>query len=217
MNIETKLTQIFTSITAGPFLFVGSGLSMRYLGLDNWKALLSRFCVAGKPYEYYLAEANGDLPTVARLLAEDFNKYWWAAAEYRDNVKRYKSKIADNTSALRFEICSYFSEFDQATAQSSTYASEVELLSSLNVDGIITTNWDTFLEQMFPDYKVYIGQKELLFSSPQEIGEIYKIHGCSTSPHSLVLTNNDYKEFNERNAYLAAKLITIFVEHPVVL
>src|SRR5690349_18365487 len=100
MEIEEKLIQIFASRTAGPFLFVGSGLSMRYLGLDDWKALLSRFCVAGKPYEYYLANANGDLPTVAQLLAEDFNKYWWEAAEYQDNVRHHQSKIFNNTSAL---------------------------------------------------------------------------------------------------------------------
>lgn len=72
------------------------------------------------------------------------------------------------------------------------------------------------LEQIFPGYKVYIGQKELLFSNPQQIGEIYKIHGCSTKPASLVLTADDYQEFNDRNAYLAAKLITIFVEHPII-
>ncbi|WP_341649082.1 SIR2 family protein [Thauera humireducens] len=214
--IKTKLEEIFKNRGAGPFLFVGSGFSRRYLGLEDWKGLLSRFCVAGRPFEYYLASANGDYPLAARLLAEDFNKHWWSSDEYKASVERYKGKIANVTSALRIEICSYLSTLDQSKAKSSEFAQEVELLSGLNVDGVITTNWDTFIEQLFPDYRKYIGQNELLFSNPQEIGEIYKIHGCSTLPESLVLTNEDYTQFNERNAYLAAKLITIFVEHPVV-
>lgn len=63
---------------------------------------------------------------------------------------------------------------------------------------------------------MYIGQQELLFSNPQEVGEIYKIHGCSSKPNSLVLTESDYRKFEERNAYLASKLITIFMEHPII-
>ncbi|MDP1939878.1 MAG: SIR2 family protein [Gallionella sp.] len=216
MAIKTKLIEIFKSRGAGPFLFIGSGFSRRYLGLEDWRGLLSRFCVAGSPFEFYLASANGDYPTVARLLAEDFNKYWWNAEEYKSSVSRHKSKVTNITSALRIEVCNYLSSLDQTKAKHSEYAAEVELLSSLNVDGVITTNWDTFIEQIFPDYKTYIGQNELLFSNPQEIGEIYKIHGCSTVPNSLVLTNEDYDQFNDRNAYLAAKLITIFVEHPIV-
>ncbi|WP_370686163.1 SIR2 family protein, partial [Vibrio parahaemolyticus] len=66
-------------------------------------------------------------------------------------------------------------------AKESGYQQEVELLANLNVDGVITTNWDMFIEQLFPEYTTYVGQEELLFSNPQEIGEIYKIHGCSTN------------------------------------
>jgi hypothetical protein len=216
MPIKTKLIKIFKAKGAGPFLFVGSGFSRRYLGLEDWKGLLNRFCPGEKPFEYYLARANGDFPTIARLLAEDFNTYWWAANEYKASVAKHKAKVTNLTSALRIEICNYLATLDQSTAKVSGYAAEVELLSALNVDGVITTNWDTFIEQIFPDYKSYIGQNELLFANPQEIGEIYKIHGCSTSPNSIVLTDEDYHQFNERNAYLAAKLITIFVEHPVV-
>ncbi|MBY5946104.1 SIR2 family protein [Photobacterium rosenbergii] len=214
--IKESLVEIFKTRPAGPFLFVGSGFSRRYLNLEDWKGLLEKFCVTGKPFEYYLASANGEYPKIASLLAKDFNTYWWSAPEYAQSVERHKSKIVDETSALRIEISNYLSKLDQSVAKSSAYSNEVELLSGLNVDGVITTNWDLFLEQIFPDYKTYIGQEELLFSNPQEIGEIYKIHGCSSEPKSLVLTAEDYDDFNDKNTYLAAKLITLFVEHPIV-
>jgi SIR2-like domain len=216
MGIKEDLSNIFKSRNAGPFLFVGSGFSRRYLGLEDWRGLLTKYCITGKPFEYYLSLANGHYPSIAKLLADDFNKYWWEADEYKDNVNRYRTKICDSTSALRIEICNYLNTLNQTKAKQSEFANELDLLATLNVDGIITTNWDLFLEQIFPDYKVYIGQKELLFSNPQEIGEIYKIHGCSTQPKSLVLTDKDYHEFESKNAYLAAKLITLFVEHPIV-
>ncbi|WP_430247567.1 SIR2 family protein [Providencia sp. PAZ2] len=216
MTIEQKLIEIFSSRTAGPFLFLGSGFSRRYLGLEDWRGLLSKFCVAGKPFEYYLASANGNYPKIASLLAKDFNEYWWSSSEYSNSVERYKSKILDETSALRIEITNYLKTLDQSKAIKSEHADEITLLANLNVDGVITTNWDLFIEQLFPEYKTYIGQEELLFSNPQEIGEIYKIHGCATKPDSLILTSSDYQSFNEKNTYLAAKLITLFVEHPIV-
>jgi len=157
------------------------------------------------------------MPAAAKLLSVDFNEHWWNSSEYTASVARYKSRILDATSALRIEICNHLLGLDPlAIAKGTNYADEITLLASLNVDGIITTNWDLFLEHLFPDYKTYIGQNELLFSNPQEIGEIYKIHGCASRPQSLALTSDDYSEFQARNPYLAAKLITVFVEHPVV-
>ncbi|AKZ62105.1 hypothetical protein F506_04975 [Herbaspirillum hiltneri N3] len=216
MTIENELAEILKTRAAGPFLFVGSGFSRRYLGLEDWKGLLSRFCVTGKPFEYYLAAGDGDYPRAARALSQDFNEYWWTAPEFAVSVERYSAKIKDSTSALRIEICSYLNSLMDVEVHRGSLQQEIELLSSLNVDGIITTNWDTFLEKLFPDYKPYIGQDELLFSNPQEIGEIYKIHGCSTRPDTLILTSDDYAKFNDKNPYLAAKLIAVFVEHPVV-
>ncbi|WP_170005765.1 SIR2 family NAD-dependent protein deacylase [Marinobacter guineae] len=81
---------------------------------------------------------------------------------------------------------------------------------------MITTNWDTFLEETFQKSKTFIGQDELIFGNPQGISEIYKIHGSATNPNSLILTEEDYKNFEDRNAYLASKLLTIFVEHPII-
>lgn len=216
MSIELQLTEVLRTRNAGAFLFVGSGFSRRYLGLEDWTGLLSRFCAGLRPFEYYLSKADGDMPAATKLLATDFNEYWWKAEGYEASVTASKKLVTDATSALRIEISNYLSGLDPVGAVKNGYGAEISLLSGLNVDGIITTNWDLFLEHLFPDYKVFVGQNQLLFSNPQEVGEIYKIHGCASSPSSLVLTSDDYATFQERNPYLAAKLITVFVEHPVI-
>jgi hypothetical protein len=71
------------------------------------------------------------------------------------------------------------------------------------------------MEKIFPHFPVFIGQDDLIFRDAQGIGDIYKIHGSVTDPNSLVLTKDDYARFNDRSHYLAAKLLTIFVENPV--
>ena len=48
------------------------------------------------------------------------------------------------------------------------------------------------------------------------IGEIYKIHGSIQKPDSLILTSKDYETFEAKSSYLIAKLITIFLEYPVI-
>src|SRR5690606_22832015 len=95
------------------------------------------------------------------------------------------------------------------------YKSEIELFKSLsgrNIGGIITTNYDNFLEKIFSEFEVYIGQEQLIFSDIQSIGEIYKIHGCVSEPESILINEEDYIRFYEKNAYLSAKILTIFIE-----
>lgn len=212
-NITDELTKMIRENQGNPFLFIGSGLSRRYLGLEDWKGLLEKFSIT-KEFGYYLSSANEDLATAAGLLAKDFHELWWSDSQYKESRNSFK-ETKNQSSALKFEISKYLKQLTKNNVNPA-YETEVRMLEDSNIDGIITTNWDTLLEQLFPDYVKYIGQKELIFSNSYEVGEIYKIHGCSTEPNSLVLTGADYNKFQERNSYLTAKLITIFVEHPVI-
>lgn len=216
MDIKTHLIGCFKKAPAAPFLFVGSGFSRRYLGLPDWKTLLQQFATPEK-FNFYLSSAAKDLPKVASLMAEDFHQVWWHDETYAKSRALFSNLAIDKTSALRFEICQYIASL---TAEPLTILdglqNEIETLRGINVEGVITTNWDNLVEILYPDYKVFVGQDELLFSNPQSIGEIYKIHGGATQPHSLVLTAEDYGDFHQKNPYLASKLITLFVEHPIV-
>ncbi|MGG3885940.1 SIR2 family protein [Brevibacillus panacihumi] len=223
MNIESMLSEHLKKFESAPFLFVGSGFSRRYLGLEDWHGLLRRFAAfSEKPYEYYLSSTkNGSAEQVASLLANDFHQYWFQNDQYKESRKENISLVVDRSSPLKIEIANYLKDKYYIPGQSSTLEAEILQLKEVSrngsIDGIITTNWDTLLEQLFDEagFQKYVGQNELLFSDPKEIAEIYKIHGCCTKPNSLVLTEEDYKHFNDRNPYLAAKLLTIFIEHPV--
>jgi hypothetical protein len=216
MGIKDQLLEQLNRTNDMPFLFVGSGMSKRYLGLETWSELLRRFAdMTEDPYDFYQSEANGDLPHVASLVAEGIRKIWWKRPEFEPTRTAFGSPIVRRDLPLKIEIAAYMKTIvDRDTP--SDVRGELELLRSIAVDGIITTNWDCFLERQFPDFQQYIGQDALLFANPQEIAEIYKIHGCCTDPASLVLTAEDYEGFHNRNPYLAAKLLTIFIEHPIV-
>lgn len=213
-ELESHLKQFATA----PFLFVGSGVSKRYLQLEAWSDLLERFAeMTTKPYAYYLTSANGDLPRVASALANEFHEAWWSDARFAASRQALADgSLTSREGPLKAEIARHV---DAALANLPTdgeLAEEIALLGEAVIDGVITTNYDRLLEQVFDDYKVYTGQDQLLFSDPQGVGEIYKIHGGADRPESLVLTESDYALYRERNPYLAAKLLTIFVEHPVI-
>ena len=201
-----------------PFLFVGSGISIRYIGLENWEDLLKKFsdCCGQHSFDYYYTEANESYPKVAGLIANDFHGIWFESDRFEEDRVIYKEHLKKKDSPLKIEISKYLRNRSTDFVQKEHIQREIELMKNINIDGIITTNWDLLLENIFPDFQVFTGQQELLFSESQSIAEIYKIHGCCTKPNSLVLTDQDYELFNKRNPYLAAKLLTIFVEHPII-
>jgi hypothetical protein len=217
VSLHEQLSTHLAGFRSAPLLFAGAGLSRRYLDLESWEGLLRRYAAeAGRPYEYYFASADGDLPAVASAIATDMHERWWNEDRYLESRNLFASAAVRRDSALKIEIARYMASSIDRLPVRGPLATEIEKLRGIVIDGIVTTNYDPLLEKLFPDFRAFIGQDELLFSDPQGIGEIYKIHGSHDDPNSLVLTAEDYERFRDRNPYLAAKLLTIFVEHPVV-
>lgn len=213
-NIENRLAEILSESPSAPFLFIGSGFSRRYINLPDWTELLKKF--SKKPFASYLGSANGNIPLAALELAHDYHKEWFAdyvGKEHIFDAPDWSNKIE---TPLKYEIAKYLKEtcIDEDVLNNP----ELRELRSKKViiDGVITTNWDLLLENIFPTFKSYVGQSDILFKHPHGVCEIFKIHGCCTKFNSLVLTSTDYDNFADKNPYLSAKLISIFLEKPVI-
>jgi SIR2-like domain len=215
--LQDDLEAHLRAFPTAPFLFVGSGMSLRYLGAENWEDLLRVFASkTAKPYERYRSEASSRYPEIATAIATEFAEVWWDDDAYKRRRADYESETTNFDSPLKIEVCEHMKEALTRLDEDGEYAAELAALKRVQVDGIITTNYDRLLETLFPDFVPFVGQSEILFSETQGIAEIYKIHGSVEKPNSLILTKQDYEDFNKRNAYLAARLLTVFVDHPVV-
>lgn len=206
-----------------PFLFVGAGFSMRYIKTERWEDLLRYFCVefSGNDFLYdsyasQITEQNyyGKQPQIASLLEKDYSQAVLTQERFSSFREKYKSQIHSGVSPLKLAISEhlYHKHFDEVSEE----IKELKKAARRNISGIITTNYDCLLENIFKDYTVYTGQDELIFSDIYEVGEIYKIHGSITKPESLILTSEDYKIFEEKQSYLIAKILTIFLEYPII-
>lgn len=206
-----------------PFLFVGSGLSKRYLKTEKWDELLRLFCTEYSSNEFqYDVYANqlgvedyyGQQPAIAYALEKDYNNKILTEEKYSEFRRSHKIELQNNVSALKIAISNHLSSFHLPEENE-----EVELLRNLgrrSISGVITTNYDNMLETLFPKFNTYVGQEELIFADIAGIGEIYKIHGSVSDAKSLVLTSKDYENFEKKSAYLIAKLLTIFLEYPII-
>lgn len=221
-----KIDDVVKKFNTTPFLFLGSGITRRYYNLPDWKGLLEHFAreiIADDfAYSQYENRASkelcqvGLLPKVSELIQADYDEAWFKNPNMRNVSKEVLEKIKNGLSPFKAEIAEYIS---RNSVEVEEYKEEIAMLSELatkSLAGVITTNYDSFLETHFAGYIKYVGQKQLIFSAIQGIAEIYKIHGSVEKPDSLIINEHDYIDFDKNSAYLAAKLMTIFMEYPII-
>jgi len=216
-DIETCID----SLGCQPILFVGSGLSRRYMSAPNWEELLKKMVDIcpnlDKSYPYY-KQSHKDPIAIGSIFVEPFKEWAWSVKE---EVFPADLFTADYNSDiyLKYQVSKYFDKITPENfseiASTPELSEEINALRAINPHAIITTNYDKLLEVIFEDYKPVIGQQILRYNT-FSIGEIFKIHGCTTDYNSLVLTQNDYDYFSTKKKYLSAKLLTFFAEHPLI-
>ena len=219
-----KIEQCKINFAYQPILFIGSGFSKRYLGGPNWVELLQKMVDLcpniKKDLAYYIQGKNNDLSAVASQFAGYFRTWAWTKKGQEEFPNDLFSADTAEDSYLKFQVCKFFKDLvdDQNFFNnlSPHYLEELEDLRSICPQAIITTNYDTFLEdKVFVEHTPIVGQK-IITNIISDVGEIYKIHGCASDFSSIVLTKEDYENFNDKSKYLIAKLLTFFLEHPII-
>lgn len=222
MTIRDIVNQFHTT----PFLFVGSGLTRRYLNLPDWRGLLEHFAfeIRGDEFSFQFYERQakncpckyGILPKAAELIQKEYDEKWFAEETIRHACEENMEKIRHGLSPFKAEVAEYLKQIAVPVQEYEAEINKLSYISEKSIAGVITTNYDLFLESHLQGFVKYIGQSQLIFAPLHGVAEIYKIHGSVEEPDSLIITEQDYQEFDEKRVYLAAKLMTLFVEYPII-
>lgn len=207
-----------------PILFVGTGISKRYLENSfTWDGLLKKiaFELNGNS-EYYLdlkykcksEDEEYDYSLIAMHLEKDFNKF----LEENRNGKfkiindKFYEYMAEDIHISRFKL--YIAELLNDATIKEDKRIELEEFKKIrkNISSIITTNYDLFIENTF-EFMPLIGNN-ILLSNPY--GSTYKIHGCISQPNEIVITSDDYKAFDEKYDLIRAQLLSLFIHNPII-
>jgi hypothetical protein len=213
-----EIAKCLQATACQPILFVGSGFSKRYFAGPNWDELLfylAKSCpLIQKEYAYY-KQLYANPQRTGEEFARLFHEWAWGEGKAQFPVELFNESISVNAYIKHF-AAEYLESLTPKNTDgiSPSLIKELAAVKNIHPHALITTNYDRFLEVIFPEYQPIIGQ-QIIQAGNLSIGEIFKIHGCVSSPVSMVLTESDYTEFTKRKKYLSAKLLTFFSEHPL--
>ncbi|WP_017380473.1 SIR2 family protein [Paenisporosarcina sp. TG-14] len=209
-----------------PVLFVGTGVSLRYLNNSfTWDGLLAYISreISGND-EYYLdlkyahkIDGNNkdfDFPKIATELEKHFN---FIVQQDRNGKfieinDQFYENMSKGITISRFRL--YIVKLLQRNRLKEEMKEEINGLKKVrkNIGSIVTTNYDTFIEDIF-EFKPLIGN-EILLSNPY--GSVYKIHGCVEDSSKIIITEKDYQVFEEKYELIRAQLLSLFIHNPII-
>ena len=214
-----------------PILFIGSGISKRYLyRYPNWGELLETSYKKCNPDPFQFqkhkeALLRQDLSEfevniqLANIIETEFNAAFFdRKITLHIGDKRNPKWVRRGISPYKMYLSDFFKRM--RLLQDDDRLAELEKFKLLKsrISAVLTTNYDLFLEQyVFPDdYTVFVHQEDLFGADSYNIAEIYKIHGSASDANSIVITKRDYDRFNETRKLIIAKMLTLFAEAPII-
>ena len=205
-NIDYGFNKL-SKLNQKPVLFVGSGLSQRYLKSPTWWGLLEKISEELEIDKSLLERWTSDNyeEIAERLEAICFTTLKKESLLESDDIRR----------PFRELIAQILNEY---TVDNSEYEKEIAILGGIDYQKLITTNYDSLLEKSvfnIENEEIYIHNDDL-FSSETKNKKLYKIHGSIDKPSSMIITKSDYDQFFEKSKYIYSKLLTMFVESPII-
>lgn len=215
------LKEYITDLKSRPILFIGSGFSQRYINSPTWKELLKQLIDENPeikmPLEFFIQEHNGDYAKIASALVDYYRTYSWNNHTDEKNFPPFLFTATSRSIHMKYKIASILQDLmEEFNADNHELHDEIKLVKKLSPQAIITTNYDNLLEELFPKYEAIVGQHVIKKKKSTDIGHILKIHGSVEDCDSIIIEQQDYDNFSERQIYLIAKLFTYFLEHPIV-
>lgn len=220
-EVSADITSVLTEASCQPILFIGSGFSKRYAKGPNWEELLKvlaqRCPLIDKDFAYFKQAYGGDLKRIGSIFTDAYREWAWGGGKGEFPSECFSEAYGSDV-FIKHTIANVLSGLGpvgDGSYGSPELDAEILALKKISPHAIITTNYDTIIEPLFPDYERVVGQ-QILRKGYLSIGEIFKIHGCVTDPLSIIFNQADYQRFDCDHKYLSAKLLTYFVEHPLV-
>ncbi|MCD9148977.1 SIR2 family protein [Pseudophaeobacter flagellatus] len=219
-EISEDITETVKTMGCQPILFIGSGLSRRYMSAPSWDELLAHLadqCSAiDKGLGFYRQSLKSPMK-IGEEFARLYQEWAWDAGSNEFPSEMFADGV-DAQAYLKFKVASHLRNLTPAAASdlgSADQRAEIDALCRIKPHAVITTNYDQMLELVFPNHEPIVGQ-QLLKGLQLSVGEIYKIHGSIEDHESIVFTQTDYDEFSKKKKFLSAKLLTFFNEHPLI-
>lgn len=220
-----------------PVVFIGSGLSKRFLeNFPDWATLLKEFWDELGFDNFYgtynnlrdqISKAHkeyGDKELdhytnikMGTIIEENYNNAFNSNEVQIDGFSTedaYESKI----SPFKIAISNRFKSYKLRDCSTKEYESLKKMLLKTQI--LLTTNYDRFIEDSYnksSEYKItkYIGQKGF-FQDTFGYAEIYKLHGCIESPADIIITEKDYERFEDNSVLISAKIISMMMNSPII-
>ncbi len=220
-EVTADVAKIIADASCQPILFIGSGFTKRYAKGPSWEELLGMLAescpLIDKDFAYYKQAHGNDLMRIGSVFSQCYHEWAWNAGKNNFPPEYFQANTPSDIFIKHMiaEILAGLGPDAKGSYGSAELDAEIAALQAISAHAIVTTNYDEVIEPLFPGYERVISQ-QILRKPFLAIGEIFKIHGCVSKPESIVINEADYARFEEDHKYLSAKLLTYFIEHPLV-